>query len=161
MSAQELLYQVNGMVPDTQNTAATASTSVEELKHRLLVAARALEGAQQPSDGGGTAGNESLGGMMHGGVRGGVGLMRNGASAPLPPQQMQHRPMQAQQRRVNIPTLMSVLEQTQKVAAAAHEQSAILQRFAQDLNVPNSGGDTSSNVSGPGSYGSGSTYARY
>merc|ERR1712238_448468 len=41
MSAQELLYQVNGMVPESQNAINTASTSVEELKHRLLVAARA------------------------------------------------------------------------------------------------------------------------
>jgi len=162
MSAQELLYQVNGMVPESQNAINTASTSVEELKHRLLVAARALEGTQQPGDGGVPAAPESLGGMMHRGVRGGGNLMRGGVSAPPPPHQSQHRPMQPQQGRVNIPTLMSVLEQTQKVAAAAHEQSAILQRFAQDLNVPNVGGDTSASGGGGGrSYGNGSSFARY
>merc|ERR1712038_728277 len=37
------------------------------------------------------------------------------------------------QNHVDLPALMSVLDQTHKVTAAAHEQSAILQKFAQDL----------------------------
>merc|ERR1712038_421497 len=37
------------------------------------------------------------------------------------------------QNHVDLPALMSVLDQTHKVAAHAHVQSAILQKFAQDL----------------------------
>jgi len=181
MSAQDLLYQVNGMAPEAQKVPST-STSVEELKHRLLVAARALGGGQQPGNGaggptpesmgsmlhggvgtgtglmrGGASAPESLGGMMHGGLGAGIGLMRGGASVPPPTHQSQLHQMQSQQQqRVNFPALMSVLEQTQKVAAAAHEQSAMLQRFAQDLN-----GDSGGNAGAGGQFGNGSGFSRY
>jgi len=172
MSAQELLYQVDGMVPEAQAASPSGSTSVEELKHRLLVAARALEVAQQPGNGAGPTSPESLGGMVHGGGPGlmrrgaaareslsammhggGMGQMSGGPSAPSAPHQLHHRttPHQTQSQRVNFPALMSVLEQTQKVAAAAHEQSAILQKFAQDLN-----GDAAAGGGGaPGGSGNG------
>lgn len=155
--AQELLYHVDGMAPEAHTSPTASSTSVEELKQRLLVAARALGAAQCNGLGttttegfggmlhgestcmmrGGAATQESLNAMMHGG---GMGQLGAGSSAPIAHHQLHNRTLsshQPPQQRVNFPTLMSVLEQTQKVAAAAHEQSAILQKFAQDLEQNN------------------------
>jgi len=128
--AQELLSRV----PEVQKS---RSTSVEELKHRLLVAARSLGGNPQPvSRDNALFASDPLSGLMNGGEGGGGSggeFMRFAATASPHDYQSQHHSMQSQQQRVNLPALMSVLEQTQKVAAVAHEQSAMLQRFAQDL----------------------------
>jgi len=128
--AQELLNRV----PEAQNS---RSASVEELKHRLLVAARSLGDDHQPVNRANAFASDPMGGMMHageGGVGGGGNEFMRFAASPHHYQSPHHSMQSAQQQqRVNLPALMNVLEQTQKVAAAAHEQSAILQRFAQDL----------------------------
>jgi len=139
--AQELLNRA----PEGQES---RSDSVEALKHRLMVAARSLGDDHQPVSRANAFASDPLNALMHGGAGavdseggGGGKFMRFAPTASPHHYQTQHQPMQSQQQRVNLPALMSVLEQTQKVAAAAHEQSAMLQRFAQNLREDSSVGD--------------------
>jgi len=123
ISAQDLLYEVNGILPDSVKaaTAGSSVTSVEELKHRLLLAARALETPIRATNADTINGiNDEFGGDLH--------KLSSDSNAASHQRVSSHH-------EVNVPVLMSVLEQTQKVAAVAQEQSLILQKFAQNFEA--------------------------
>lgn len=135
-SAMDLHYQANNLLG--QDSSGNSPQALDDLKHRLLAAARALDspqpnsGMRRSNPGMSHSTSSVLGGMMHQ-----QDIMR--PSLHYPRNEMPRRNATTASG-VNASTLMTALEQTQKVAAAAQEQSAILQRFAEEMNLTSQSG---------------------
>lgn len=118
-SALDLHYQANNLLHE--NNSNNNPIVLEDLKQRLLAAARALE-------------HRSGSTMPHSSATSGIGGLAS--SQDMMRQNLHYsRDMAPRTSTVNPSTIMTALEQTQKVAAAAQEQSAILQRVAEEMNL--------------------------
>ena len=138
VSAQRLLNQM------TDPRGPPSPRTIKQLKSHLLAAAHSLDTGSNVNDP-----------AMHAGSRPSAGhympsnMSRRPAHSPIDPYNSLLQQQQQQQNHRSIPSphsadplmnqipnaLMSALDQTKMVAAAAQEQSALLQRFAQNLEM--------------------------
>ena len=140
LNAQQLLQQVPSQQRLSQNP-------VEDLKRKLLNAVHSLEQSQAAhthdrrySNPGNVMGSINQYGINQRGMQ----SMSTNRYQTMSPQQnpymnMQQQNMFAQSQEMNLPpctdmnALMSALDQTRQVAAAAHAQSNLLQKVANDI----------------------------
>jgi hypothetical protein len=146
VSAQRLLNQMS----DPRKP--PSPRSVEQLKSHLLAAAHSLDSVTAAPQEQNLHSRQGAGGHAHSHFNPMQQLPRHRQQSSVDPynslfqqqqqQQQQHRVSQ-QQAHSNVDplmnqipnALMSALDQTKMVAAAAQEQSALLQRFAQNLEM--------------------------